>query len=104
MPRTSAAPRRRSGRKKTAAGGSSGDSAPVAVRDRIAPVAAESAAADAHAGRGLAALVLIAFDQVEHPTNGRAIKAARLDLVHRQVLLDEGLEDGIQYFVRRQRI
>src|SRR5580692_6856495 len=88
--------------RRTATGGRCSDSAPVAVGDGIAPIAAERAPADPHPGGRLASLVFVALDQVEHPADGRTIEAAGLDLIHRQILLDERLENGIQHFVRRQ--
>ena len=72
--------------------------------DRIAPVAAERATRHAHARRRLAALVFVALHEIEHAHHGRAVEAARADLIHRQIVLDEGLENRIEHFVRRQRI
>src|SRR5579872_7543132 len=105
MPPTS--PRAWRSRKRSLAGrgGSSGEalappraqqSAPIAAGDRVAPVAAESAATDPYSGRRLAALVFVALHQVQHQRDGRALETASLDLVHRQVLLDEGLENRVQ--------
>src|SRR5262252_9712550 len=76
----------------------------IAVRDRIMPVPFESTSADAHAGRRLPPLVFVALHQVEYSADRRAVEAACLDLIDRQVLLDEGLEDRVEYFVRWQRV
>ena len=76
----------------------------VAAGDRIAPIAAEGAAAHAHARRRLAALVFVALDQIQDAPHRGSIEAARGDLIDRQILLDEGLENGIENFVRRQAV
>src|SRR5262249_46584563 len=91
-------------------GGASGSpqgamaSAAIAARDRITPVPPESTSADAHAGRRLPPLVFVALHQVEYSADRRAVEAACLDLIDRQVLLDEGLEDRVEYFVGWQRV
>src|SRR6185312_17474130 len=53
---------------------------------------------------GLTALVFVALDQIQDSAHGRAIETARLELIDRQILLDEGLEYGIKSFVGRQGI
>ncbi len=76
----------------------------VAAGDRIAPIAAEGPAAHAHAGRRLAALVFVALHQIQDAPHGGSIEAARGDLIDRQVLFDEGLEDRVENFIRRQAV
>ena len=78
--------------------------APIAIGDRIAPVAPEGATAHPHAGRRLAALVFGTLHHIEHARDHRAIETALADLLDRQVVLDERLEDRIEHLVRRQRI
>ena len=51
--------------------------------DRIAPVAAEGPAADAHPGGRLPTLVLVALDHLQNPDNGIAVEASGLDLRNR---------------------
>src|SRR5579864_74600 len=115
MPPTS--PRAWRSRKRSLAGrgGSSGKalfaapcraqlSAPIATGDRVAPVAAESATTDPYSWRRLAALVFVALHQVQHPRDGRTFETACLDLIHRQVLLDEGVQNRVQHLVGRQRV
>src|ERR1700761_8778891 len=106
MPPTIPAARRTSNPRST--GGSSsrgpGSARLVAAGDRIAPVTPEGAPAYPHPRRCLPPLVLIAFDHVQDPPDHRPVKAARRDLVHRQVLFDEGLENRIQHLVGRQTV
>src|SRR5579864_4668613 len=114
MPPTSPRAWRSRRRSLAGRGGSSGEalaaprraqlSAPIATGDRVAPVAAESATTDPYSGRRLAALVFVALHQVQHPRDGGTLEAARLDLVHRQVLLDEGVQNRVQHLVGRQRV
>src|SRR5258708_39240902 len=78
--------------------------ASIPAGNGIAPVAAKRAPADAHAGRGLAALVFVALDQVQDAGDHGAFEAAGTDLVDRQVLLDEGLQDRIEQGIGRERI
>src|SRR6185312_2986068 len=63
-------------------------SSAVAVRDRHAAVAAERAAGDLDAGRGLTALVLGAQDE----------------LLAAEVLLDVGVEDRVEHGVGGERV
>src|SRR6516165_9517639 len=81
-------------------GGGSGSA--LAARDRVAPVAPEGAATHAHPWRRLTALVFVSLHEVQHPSDRGAIEAPRFDLIHRQVLFDEGLEYRVEHFVRRQ--
>src|SRR5579872_1206814 len=71
----------------------------VPVGDRVTPIPAERTAADANPRRGLAALVFVPLHHVEHTSHRGALETSRLNLVHRQILLDECLEDRIQHFV-----
>src|SRR5262245_14887246 len=74
----------------------------VTRRDRVAPVPAERPITDPHSRWRLAPLVLVALHHFEHAADGRAIEAARGNLVDREIFLDEELEDGIEHFVRWQ--
>src|SRR5205823_9287925 len=88
--------------------GSVADSEPalaaVAAGDRIAPVAPEGAAADAYSRGRLAALVFVAFHEVQHLGGGGTVEAPRFDLIHRQVLFDERLENRVEHLVGGERI
>src|SRR5271154_4152027 len=76
----------------------------IAAGNRIAPIAAKSAAAHAHARRRLPALVFVALNKIENAPHRRSIEAPRRYLIDRQLLLDEGLEDRVKDFVRRQAV
>src|SRR5579871_74718 len=77
---------------------------PVTARDRVAPVPAEGSATDPDAGGRLTTLVLVAFHQIENPPYRRPIEAACGNLIDRQILFNESLEDRIQNLVRRQAV
>ena len=54
---------------------------PIPRADRVAPVTAEGAAADAHAGGGLAAFVFVAVHQAYDPGHRLAIEAGGNDVL-----------------------
>src|SRR5882672_7779168 len=76
----------------------------IPVRDRIPPIASERSAAHAHARGRLTALVLVALHQIQNASNRRPVEPARRDLIHRQILLDEGLENRVENFIGRQAV
>src|SRR5207237_94795 len=45
-----------------------------------------------------------AVREVEYLGDGGAVEAARFDLIHRQVLLDERFQDRVEHLVGRQRV
>src|SRR5665213_1106368 len=55
----------------------------VTVGDGVAPIAAERAAAHAHAGGRLAAFVLVALHQIQDASHRGAIETSGGDLIHR---------------------
>src|SRR6185437_9146947 len=75
-----------------------------AVRDWIAPVAAEGAARDLYARRGLAALVFGAVEHTPDAPHRGFVMAARHDLVHRHFVLDKTFENVVEFVIRRQRV
>src|SRR5580692_6357940 len=91
-PTTRATPRKSSPR--SIGGRFSSLSSFVSARDGIAPIAPEGAAAHAHAGRRLTALILVALHQIQNSPHRGPIESTRGDLVDRQILFDEGLENG----------
>src|SRR5205823_11270474 len=75
-----------------------------AVCYRGAPIAAERLRSQSNSGRGLAALVLGAVDQLEGALDDLGVEAVRRQLLTRAVLLDIGLEDAVELGVGRQRV
>src|SRR5437773_12280247 len=74
------------------------------IAQRIAAIPTEALARDLHAGGRLPALVFRGVEQPLHARHRLARKPAGDDLRHAQLLLDEPLEDGVELFVRRQRV
>ena len=70
------------------------------VGDRIAPVAAEIAAAQFDAGRGLAAFIFRNIEQPFDPRDRIAIEPARDQLLHRQFFLHQANEKMDESFIK----
>src|SRR5947209_4905471 len=76
----------------------------IAVGDGKAPVPAESACGDLHAGRSLAAFVFAGIDQAHDTLHRFAIKTHGYDLFEAAVLLGVGAQNGIEHLVGREAI
>ncbi len=93
-------------RAASAPGSSAGQRARILERvgDGIAAVAAEGAARDLDPGRRLAALVFGAVEHAPDVAHHRLVMAARDDLGHRHLALDQALQDVVEHLVGRQRV
>ena len=74
------------------------------VRDRVAAIAPEAAAADLHAGRRLPAFVFGGVQHLLDAHHDRARRNGRRDLVDRLLLLDEARENRVELVVGRKRV
>src|ERR1041384_6543308 len=68
----------------------------IPTGNRIPPIAPKGTAGNANARGCLAPLVFVAFHEIEHAPDGRAIETARADFIDREILLDEGFEDRVE--------
>src|SRR5262252_8352049 len=74
-------------------------SAAPAIRDRRPPVTPECLRPQPHARRSLSPLVLGAIDERNGPSHEVGIETVRVELVHRTILLDIGLEHSVELWV-----
>src|ERR1700674_451278 len=71
----------------------------IPARNRIPPIAPERAAAHPHSRRCLSSLVLVALHQIQNTPHRGPVESARRDLIDRQILFDEGLENRVENFI-----
>src|SRR5690606_1806979 len=76
----------------------------VAVGDRVAALAAEGAAADLGARRGLVPLPLARAHQLQHPRDHVLVEAGGDDLAARLLAVDVTAQDAVEHVVGRERI
>src|SRR2546423_1144804 len=76
----------------------------IAVGDGKAPIPAESARGDLHAGRTLAAFVFAGIHQAHDTLHRFAIKTHGYDLLEAAVFFGVGAQDGIEHLVWWQGI
>src|SRR5512138_1206244 len=76
----------------------------VAVGDGKPAVLAEGSRSDPDAWRRLTALVFRPVEHAHDTLDEGAIVAHRDDPLHLPVLLDVGLENGVEHVVRRERV
>src|SRR5215212_10546649 len=79
-------------------------SSAVSIRDRHPPIPPERLRRDLYPRRVLASLVLGQVDEAQHAVDVAGVVARPDDLVAAHVLLDVGLEDGVEDRVRRERV
>ena len=77
---------------------------PERIGDRIAPVAAEIAAADLHPRRRLAALIFGNIQQMLHPLDRGGIIAPRHRILEAAFPLHQAFQDAVQNIIGRQGI
>src|SRR3989440_12546548 len=76
----------------------------IAVGDGKAPVPAESARGNLHAGRSLPTFVFAGIHQAHDTLHRFAVKTHGYDLFEAAVFFGVGTQDGIEHLVGRQTI